>query len=98
MESTKKPGKGGAVRDIVSQFAQQLMLEEKRQLSEKVCRHREAIVRAVGFGISNARIEAINIKIKVIMRMGYGFRNTDSLIALVMLRCSRVRVALPGRA
>ena len=49
-------------------------------------------------GISNARVEAINNKIKVTQRMAYGFRNIDNLIALVMLRCSDLEVALPGRA
>ena len=28
---------------------------------------------------------------------GYGFRNIDNLIALVMLRCSDLKPALPGR-
>ena len=28
--------------------------------------------------------------------MGYGFRNTDNLIALTMLRCSDMKPELPG--
>ena len=69
-----------------------------KKLSKKVRRHREAIVRSIEFGISNARVEAINNKIKLTVRMGYGFRNIDNLIALVMLRCSNLPIALPGRA
>lgn len=69
-----------------------------KELSRKVRRHKEAIVRAVGLGISNARVEAINNKIKLTVRMGYGFRNIDNLIALVMLRCSNLPLALPGRS
>lgn len=69
-----------------------------RELSKKVRRHREAIIRSVAPGISNARVEAINNKIKLTVRMGYGFRNIDNLIALVMLRCSNLPIALPGRA
>lgn len=38
-------------------------------------------------GISNGRAEAINNKFKVTVRMGYDFRNTDNLVALLMLRC-----------
>jgi hypothetical protein len=30
--------------------------------------------------------------------MGYGFRNTDNLIALLMLRCSDNKPQLPGRS
>lgn len=68
-----------------------------KELSKKVRRHRDAIVRAVGIGISNARVEAVNNKIKLTVRMGYGFRNIDNLIALVMLRCSNLPIMLPGR-
>ncbi|MBU5461352.1 transposase, partial [Lachnoclostridium sp. MSJ-17] len=38
-------------------------------------------------GISNARIEATNNKIKLSVRMAYGFRNIDNLISMIMLRC-----------
>jgi transposase len=69
-----------------------------RELSKKVRRHRDAIVRAVTLGISNARVEATNNKIKLTVRMGYGFRNIDNLVALVMLRCSNLPITLPGRA
>lgn len=68
-----------------------------KELSKKVRRHRDAIVRAVGLGISNARVEAVNNKIKLTVRMGYGFRNFDNLVALVMLRCSNLPITLPGR-
>lgn len=68
-----------------------------RELSKKVRRHRDAILRAVGLGVSDARVEAIDNKIKLTVRMGYGFRNIENLIALVMLRCSNLPISLPGR-
>lgn len=34
---------------------------------------------------------------KVTVRMGYGFRNVDNLVALLMLRCGGCRPSLPGR-
>ena len=67
------------------------------ELSRKVRRRRDAIVRAVELGVSNARIESMNNKIKLTIRMGYGFRNIDNLIALIMLRCSDLQPQLPGR-
>lgn len=70
---------------------------EIRELSKRVRRHKGAIIRAVELGVSNARIEATDNKIKAIVRMAYGFRNIDNLIALVMLKCSRMPVRLPGR-
>lgn len=55
------------------------------------------MLRAVSLGIINARVEAINNKIKVAIRMAYGFRNVDSLIALAMLRCSNMSHPFPGK-
>ena len=68
------------------------------ELSRKVRRKREGVLRSIELGVSNARVEAVNNKIKVAIRQGYGFRNIDNLIALVMLRCSDLRPALPDRA
>ena len=68
------------------------------ELSRKVRRKRDGILRSIALGVSNARVEAVNNKIKVAIRQGYGFRNADDLIALIMLRCSDLRPALPGRA
>lgn len=67
------------------------------EVNKKVRRRRADIIAAVRLGISNARVEAINNKIKVTVKMGYGFRNTDNLIGLLMLRCSDVKPHLPGR-
>lgn len=53
-------------------------------------------MRSVELGVSNARVEANN-KIELTVRMGYGFRSIDSLMALVMLRCSNLPIKLPGR-
>jgi len=73
------------------------MIPRLAEVREKIKRRKDDIISAVALGISNARVEAINNKIKVTIRMGYGFRNTDNLIALVMLRCSDIKPQLPGR-
>ena len=62
---------------------------------KKVRRRRGDILRSISLDISKARVESINNKIKVTVKMGYGFRNTDNLIALLMLRCSDARPQLP---
>lgn len=66
-------------------------------VEKKVRRRRDDIIAAVELGISNGRVEAINNKIKVTVRMGCGFRNTDNLVALLMLRCGDCQPQLPGR-
>lgn len=68
------------------------------ELQRKIRRHMDAIVATVTHQISNARVEATNNKIKLTIRMAYGFRNIDNLIALIYLRCGGRAIYLPGRA
>lgn len=68
------------------------------ELSKKVRGHKDAIVRAVALDISNACVEAINNKIKLTARMGYGFRTIDNLIVLVIPHCPNLPITLPERA
>ncbi len=63
----------------------------------KIKRHREHILNAIRFGMSNARIEAINNKIKLIVRKAYGFRNIQNMLDMVYLVCSDLRIPLPNR-
>jgi transposase len=77
-------------------WAQRCRIPEFRELREKIKRHREAIIATARHGLSNARIEATNNKIKLIIRRSYGFRNTDSMIAMIMLCCSEVKPVLFG--
>jgi transposase len=78
-------------------WARRCRIPQFVELQRKVRRHMDAIFATIESGLSNARIEAVNNKIKLTVRMGYGFRNIDNLLALVMLRCSNVTIDLPGR-
>ena len=78
-------------------WAQRCRIPVFRDLRLKIQRHFHAIVAAAKHHLSNARVEAVNNKIKLLIRTAYGFRNTDNMIAMVMLSCSSVRPALPGR-
>ena len=68
------------------------------ELQKKIRRHVEAIKNTARHHLSNARIEATNNKIKLSIRMAYGFRNIDNMLDLIMLRCSGIPIFLPGRA
>lgn len=72
-------------------------IKEVVEVEKKVRRRKDDIIAAVELGISNGRVEAINNKIKVTVRMGYGFRNTDNLVALIMLRCGEFTPKLPRK-
>ena len=67
------------------------------ELQRKIKRHKNAIISTIRHGISNARIEATNNKIKLSVRMAYGFRNIENLISMIMLRCGGLSISLPGR-
>ena len=58
-------------------------------------RRRADVVAAVAPGAGVGRAGGTDDKAKVTVRMGYGFRNTDNLVALIMLRCSDGQPALP---
>ena len=78
-------------------WVQRCRIPAFRELRLKIKRHFKAIVATATHGLSNARIEATNNKIKLIIRRAYGFRNMDNMIAMIMLSCSSVHPSLPGR-
>lgn len=61
-------------------------------------RHKEHILNAIRLGLSNARIEAANNKIKLIIRKAYSFRSIDNLLDMVYLVCSDLTIPLPNRS
>ena len=67
------------------------------ELQRKIKRHKNAILATIRYGISNARMEATNNKVKLTIRMAYGFRNIDHLISAIFLRCGSLTIYLPGR-
>lgn len=60
------------------------------ELSRKIRRHYKAILATVKHGLSNARLESTNNKIKVIIRKAYGFRNTENMKDMILLICSNL--------
>ena len=70
-------------------------IPEFLDLGKKIERHRDAILATVKYGLSNARIEAINNKIKLTIRMAYGFKNIENMLDMIMLRCSDIKIPLP---
>ena len=68
------------------------------ELARRIRRRRPDILRTIQLGYSNARLEASDNRIKVTIRMAYGFHHVTNLIALVMLRCGGLDVRLPQPA
>ena len=72
-------------------------IPEMVKLQKTITEFKVKILKSIELGLSNARLEGTNSQIKIIIRMAYGFRNIDNLIALIMLRCSTFDIDLPGR-
>jgi len=45
--------------------------------------------------LSNARAEALNNRVKLIVRRAYGFHSANAALALVHLTCGPVKLTLP---
>lgn len=67
------------------------------ELSRRVRRHRTTIDATLVHGLSNALVESTNTKLRLITRMGYGFRSVDNLIALCLLDRGGYCPPLPAR-
>lgn len=67
------------------------------ELSRKIKRHEKHILNTIRLGLSNARIEANNNKIKLIIRKSYGFRNLQNMFDMVYMICSNLVIPLPNR-
>ena len=72
-------------------------IPELVELAHKVRRHEAGILQALALKLNNARIEATNNKIKLIIRKVYGFREVKNLIDMVMLVCSNLGIPLEHR-
>lgn len=92
------PENGKKQLDHFIKWAQHSRIPEFVDLQKKIRRHYDAIMATLENRLSNARIEAVNNKIKLTIRMSYGFRNLDNMMDLIMLRCSNLVVKLPWEA
>nr|WP_275574670.1 transposase [Bifidobacterium bifidum] len=64
-------------------WASHSRIPEIVELCRKIRRCRDDILRTIRPGHSNARLEAFNNRIKVTIRMAYGFHHVDNLIAMI---------------
>ena len=63
------------------------------RLGRTIRKHRDGILAARRLKLSNARAEALNNKVKLIVRRAYGFHSARA--ALIHLTCGPVELTLP---
>ena len=78
-------------------WAQRCRIPTFVELGRKIRRHREYIMNFIRTGISNARVEANNNKISLLIHRSFGFRNLANMVDLIMLVCSNLVIPLPNR-
>jgi transposase len=66
-------------------------------LAKRITAIRDKIHANLDHALSNALIESVNTKIRLLTRIAFGFRSPDALIALAMLSLGGHRPSLPGR-
>lgn len=67
------------------------------KLARTIRAHRVRIHAALYHGLSNARVESMNTRLRLIMRRAFGFRSLEALIGLAMLAHGGLCPPLPGR-
>jgi transposase len=65
------------------------------RLGRTIRKHRQGILAARRLKLSNARAEAMNNRVKLIVRRAYGFHSANAALALVHLTCGPVTLKLP---
>jgi transposase len=77
-------------------WARRSQIEPFVELAATVTEHRAGIDSALLYGLSNARVESVNTKIRLLIRVAFGFRSPHALIALAMLSLGGLCPPLPG--
>jgi transposase len=67
------------------------------RLARTLRERRAGILAAIRLGLSNARLEGLNSKVRLISHRSFGFHSAAPLIALVYLCCGGIIIDLPVR-
>lgn len=73
-------------------WASRARLKPFVKLARTIRRHADGILAYVQTGLSNGRTEALNGKLRTLTRRAYGFHHPSSVIALIYLCCSGIRL------
>jgi transposase len=70
-------------------------LEPFVKAGRTIRKHRDGILAAIRLGLTNARLEGLNQRVRLIMRRAFGFHSAKAALALVMLSAGPVNLTLP---
>jgi len=85
----------GAMLDAWLSWARRSRLPAFVKLARTITEQRAGILAAIKHGLSNARVEAMNTQIRLLIRRGFGFHSPEAIISLAKLTLSDLCPALP---
>jgi transposase len=92
---------GGAERvhllDAWLAWASRSKLPSFVKLARTIRAYRTDIANALTYRLTNARVESMNAKIRLLIRRAYGFRSVEALRAMILLCLAGYTRPLPGR-
>ena len=74
---------------------QRSRLEPFIKAGRTIRKHRDGILAAIRLGLTNARLEGLNQRVRLIMRRAFGFHSAKAALALVMLSAGPINLTLP---
>jgi transposase len=83
--------------DAWLRWASRSRLKPFVKLARTIRARRADIANALAFKLTNARVESMNTKIRLIIRRAYGFRSVEALRAMILLCLAGYARPLPGR-
>jgi transposase len=92
-----KGADGIALLDRWLKWARRCRIPSFVKLAKSITEHRVGIEAALTHGLSNARVESVNTKLRLLTRIAFGFRSPEALVALAMLDLGGLCPPLPGR-
>jgi transposase len=77
--------RGVALLDAWLSWARGCRIPAFVRVARAVSAHRQTIVASLLHGLSNARVESVNTRLRLLTRVAFGFRSPQALIGLAML-------------
>jgi transposase len=78
-------------------WARRSKIPQFREVAKSIVREQAAIEATLRYRHTNARVEAINTSLRLIVRQAYGFHSAGPMITLAMLKHGGLCPPLPGR-
>lgn len=78
-------------------WARRSRLKPFTRLAKTLRRYRAGILAATRLGLTNARLEGLHNKIRLLSHRSYGFHSPQALIALIYLCCAGITITPPHK-